>query len=295
MSLKVPVKHPVKFYSYTDIGAPSLQNVDGSVKNILKACLIDGYGDKEGAGWELLFDDTYSMVVNMPYATSEKPILRIDNGTCNGVVSNSIKSYRTVTSHYGDTPITSFNILTRYAKTDGHWYLIVTDLGFIFCHSGAENNYDSAGRKQNLLYVGGVMNIMDNTGIVYIGNTCDEITSNGVGGTWLSNILYTSGRTTIHNLMSGSTSSGSSSAINFTSISKDELYYNNEYLAQKVFFHFDTILPFYKSVCISYETTTVIPHNVISMGGRPFLRYVNRTYQPYGDGIYYIPLDYLEI
>lgn len=50
MSLRNPVKYPVKYYSWQDDQAPQLSNVDGVIKTILKACLVNGYGSKAGAG-----------------------------------------------------------------------------------------------------------------------------------------------------------------------------------------------------------------------------------------------------
>ena len=49
MSLRNPVKYPVKYYSWQDNQAPQLSDADGVIKTILKACLVTGYGSKAGA------------------------------------------------------------------------------------------------------------------------------------------------------------------------------------------------------------------------------------------------------
>lgn len=47
------------FYSSTDTGGPG-RNLSGNAQNrlkqILKACLVDGYGDKPAAGWEMVHE-----------------------------------------------------------------------------------------------------------------------------------------------------------------------------------------------------------------------------------------------
>lgn len=49
---------PVRFYSFEDAGAPAVSNLSttrkiDNIKQILKACLVDGYGSKPGAGWTI--------------------------------------------------------------------------------------------------------------------------------------------------------------------------------------------------------------------------------------------------
>lgn len=53
-----PERVPVKVYLSTDKDAPRLDRTAGSLLTILKACLVTGYGDKEGAGWTMPFEDT---------------------------------------------------------------------------------------------------------------------------------------------------------------------------------------------------------------------------------------------
>ncbi|MGE4260022.1 hypothetical protein [Shewanella sp.] len=55
---------PVTVYSYDDPGAPSLGTCKPSeIINILKKCLIDGYGDKTPAGWTVEFEDASNAIV----------------------------------------------------------------------------------------------------------------------------------------------------------------------------------------------------------------------------------------
>ena len=44
-------------YYYDDAGAPVLTSGNDAFYQIVKACLIDGYGDKAAAGWSWVYDD----------------------------------------------------------------------------------------------------------------------------------------------------------------------------------------------------------------------------------------------
>jgi hypothetical protein len=69
----------VTIYRSTDAGAPAFpasgaQNGAGYIMDVMKACLVDGYGSKPGAGWTLDYEDT----------TAGKRRIGISNG--NGVI-----------------------------------------------------------------------------------------------------------------------------------------------------------------------------------------------------------------
>ena len=48
---------PVTLYQSTDTDAPQLANAQGSLKTLLKACLVTGYGDKQPLGWAMPFEE----------------------------------------------------------------------------------------------------------------------------------------------------------------------------------------------------------------------------------------------
>ena len=45
-------------YTWQDSGAPVLTPYKGSIVNVLKKVLVEGYGDKSGLGWEIIFEST---------------------------------------------------------------------------------------------------------------------------------------------------------------------------------------------------------------------------------------------
>lgn len=57
MSFINPEKVPVKVYLSSDKDAPRLDRTPNCVQTIFKACLVTGYGEKQGAGWSLPFED----------------------------------------------------------------------------------------------------------------------------------------------------------------------------------------------------------------------------------------------
>lgn len=46
----------VHVYKYSDDGAPQLSANSASLNQIIKACLVTGYGNKPAAGWQLVYD-----------------------------------------------------------------------------------------------------------------------------------------------------------------------------------------------------------------------------------------------
>ena len=64
----------VTVYKGNDTGAPTLSASLGDLNAIIKACLVDGYGSKSGAGWTLELED----------APNHKMILRNNPTTGNG-------------------------------------------------------------------------------------------------------------------------------------------------------------------------------------------------------------------
>lgn len=69
----------VRIYYGIDGGAPILSKNVGTISNILTACLVDGYGDKEGAGWEKAFLDVNRVALRQGKASNNKILYVNDN------------------------------------------------------------------------------------------------------------------------------------------------------------------------------------------------------------------------
>lgn len=70
---------PVTLYQSTDTDAPQLTNAQGSLKTLLKACLVTGYGDKQPLGWVMLFEEDNKAVFKPTDPKSTQPCLLVDN------------------------------------------------------------------------------------------------------------------------------------------------------------------------------------------------------------------------
>lgn len=70
---------PVTVYRSTDTGAPQLTNTAGSLKTVLKACLVEGYGSQASLGWEMKAEDTTSAVFRSKDPKASNTALQIKN------------------------------------------------------------------------------------------------------------------------------------------------------------------------------------------------------------------------
>ena len=74
---------PVKVYRWDDEGAPQVESAAGSIKTILKACLVTGYGEgnkrKDGLGWEMAFEKTHEACFRSTHPKATKWWLGVDD------------------------------------------------------------------------------------------------------------------------------------------------------------------------------------------------------------------------
>jgi len=70
----------VVVYRSTDAGAPTLNAVQGSFINVLKACLVDGYGSKSGSGWTVPYTGTNRAAFKQPSGSNGR-YLYVDEST----------------------------------------------------------------------------------------------------------------------------------------------------------------------------------------------------------------------
>lgn len=89
------VRKPVTLYKSTDDGAPQLAATPGSLKTILEACLVSGYGSKQSLGWEMPFSDANSAVFKSKAPDSTGCCLQVLN---TGARFADVRGYRSMTS-----------------------------------------------------------------------------------------------------------------------------------------------------------------------------------------------------
>lgn len=156
MSLLTPVKVPVKVYRWDDAGAPALNKTAGCMMTIFKACLVTGYGTKEGAGWTMPFEDTASGVkVFRPEVGLHTDFyLRVsaDTGT-----EMAAQIYLNMTdANTGDLKL-QCDSTYKYAKAqnNGKWILIASPRGFWFFTDSSTNETTTIFNQLGSYFFGG--------------------------------------------------------------------------------------------------------------------------------------------
>lgn len=129
MSFLNPISLPVKRYSSTDEGAPQLSfSQHSTFKNVLKACLVTGFGSKEGAGWTIV-DNSESetgIALRAPDVIMVNDILEIMRYDSSQM---SLRWKHRDNSTFSQTLYISKD---SYPDTSLGWEVFVTDRGFYF-------------------------------------------------------------------------------------------------------------------------------------------------------------------
>lgn len=282
MSLRNPVKYPVKYYSWQDDQAPQLSNVDGAIKTILKACLVTGYGSKAGAGWTALFEDAYRIVLRRPLRTGNPPDIKIENGT----ISGSTKRHRIVAQ---DNPtglgytkeLLAINLLARDALAGTQWHCVVTDFAFFLCYQMAENGYE--GDRNMFLYWGEVSRTQENIGNIHL---ITGLAGTGVDGThdpWAYGFINN------ENFFVKNIRTKTNLPRLYLDLGGTETAINNDYFAQLIFLDNVAVLPFYTASTSSINNNESL---VVSIENRQMLRTISTGAQGLNSRAFYIPLDY---
>ena len=129
---------PYNLYTSWDDGAPALTHEAHSAQVILKACLVEGYGNKRAAGWDMPDDD-----INGKGWRSFRPRGINDSG-CTYRISNDIATAFTLEAYHKDSPVvfakrriskTMYNVGATnpawilLANDESCWWMVQTDAG----------------------------------------------------------------------------------------------------------------------------------------------------------------------
>lgn len=284
MSYRNPVRHTVRYYSNLDAGAPAMSNNDANIKTILKACLVTGIGEKEGAGWTALFEDANRIILRRPLGTGSPPDIKVENGVVNGAASHRIVSQYDPIGLDDNRQLAVANLVAKDGIFGNKWHLVVCDFGFILCYQMGlpYPNKD----KNHLLYVGSIKQIEESlpelfTATEYQGSNSSGVIVGNPYGFLHPNFIFRDLKTNEALIVK--------STIN---INKTEKHFNNDYLAQPVLIQYSAELPFFVPIATS---TTDFMTAQVQIAGRSMLRYVSTSQYKSGDTPIYIPLDYWEL
>lgn len=150
MSLLTPVKVPVKVYRWDDAGAPALDRTPNCMMTIFKACLVTGYGTKEGAGWTMQFEDTSAGVKVFRPEISPHADFYLRVSTDTGAEMASEVYLNMTDANTGDLKLKMPEPFKfGYAgsgRWTGKWVLIASSHGFyFFSGSGYAGNANKSG------------------------------------------------------------------------------------------------------------------------------------------------------
>ena len=132
MSFLNPVSEPVLRFSSTDSDAPQLNYADrtaGDIKTVLKACLVTGYGDKAGAGWQIENEEDYTAEFVSPAIAMSDYKLQI-NDERNSTHWHYIYNDKLVTPNKNQVD-KSISYTDKTNSANG-WQLLVASKGFYF-------------------------------------------------------------------------------------------------------------------------------------------------------------------
>jgi hypothetical protein len=146
-------------FESTDTDAPVLNKDAGSLLNVLKACLVDGYGSKASLGWETVFYDaaTHKWVFRQKNSKANRPYIRLvdDNGYSSYYHSNHVYIYDFMYDidkgvnlqpiSIGNSIYSTFiKVASRSSNTPVAWKVIGDDYGFWFLVRHWEGSSDDA-------------------------------------------------------------------------------------------------------------------------------------------------------
>ena len=126
----IPKQYPVTVFSSLDENAPKITAEKGSMKTVLKACLINGYGDKAGLNWQVADETAERAVFYSTDPDAHGHGLMVDNS----INKNFIRAYMVggenfaTAMTYSDQSYHNFPYCSYYGPL--RWYLIATHRAF---------------------------------------------------------------------------------------------------------------------------------------------------------------------
>lgn len=126
-------------YRWDDANAPVANGLRGSFINILKACLVNGYGSKAAAGWTIEFEQANKLVLRNNPITGTGMYLRLDSLTTSGTNQTYINAFETMSNidtglgqFFSSMTGTFVSLSTATTSAARAWTLIADDRCFYF-------------------------------------------------------------------------------------------------------------------------------------------------------------------
>lgn len=133
MSFLNPISEPVLMYSSTDANAPQINlaaRTAGDVKTVLKACLVTGYGTKQGAGWSIQNETATVAEFVSPSALMSDYRFGVDDNSTSSTIFYYMYQNAKQGFSYANTPKNPQNTTLNSPKNA--WTLLVTAQGILW-------------------------------------------------------------------------------------------------------------------------------------------------------------------
>ncbi|MGI2078487.1 hypothetical protein [Shewanella putrefaciens] len=181
---------PVTVYRWDDAGAPqfSASRTPSDFIDILKKCLVTGYGSKSGLGWTVAFENTDQNKIAFRNSTIDGSGGYVQFWCPEGTnISTSRFSYKVA---QGMSALDTFsksspivNIKRLLDATYTHWLLIGTSVGFYF--TVMANNDSTYNKGKYSCFIGDMQSNVPNDAARFIANSSTGDAVTGSNPTWL--------------------------------------------------------------------------------------------------------------
>ena len=131
-------------YNSLDASAPKLTITAGTLKTILKACLVTGYADKPAAGWEIAWADDVAnkIAIRSKNPTSIKSVLLVDDNAGSAATVTAYTGWDSATNTGTGQFATGYFVKQWTGEFTPNWVVVATDKFFyLFIQSEANSGY----------------------------------------------------------------------------------------------------------------------------------------------------------
>lgn len=119
-------------YNSSDTNAPQLTIAAGTLRTVLKACLITGYGSKPAAGWEIAWADDVAnkIAFRSKNTTSIKSVLLVNDNAAASATVTAYKDWDSATNTGTGQFATGYFVKQWNTGFTPNWVVIATDKFF---------------------------------------------------------------------------------------------------------------------------------------------------------------------
>lgn len=151
---------PVKVYQSTDKDAPQMTDTAGSLKTVLKACLVTGYGDKPSLGWETLFENATDAIFKRTDPKATEFALLVQNTNKDYATISMVEKPTSLTQWFKQYGYQSNQNYYPYNKQRGSsWVLVGHGLAFVLITDGYY--FSNGGFNSRMLWFGDFPSLLE--------------------------------------------------------------------------------------------------------------------------------------